>query len=116
MTASCIKIVAHNLPCTNGASTYFVDRVDDDSHSNLRSTKDLGEARRIAREFADQWGLRVVDETYAKQVVAYHRAAGAAVYLIATAQAKAAAQRRTCGAASTFQAEIDALFAEVDAL
>lgn len=110
MNASHIEINAHNISGRHGAPTYFIDRVDNGSHGNLRSTKDLYEARKIAREYADQGGLRVVDKTYAKQVVAMHRAAANAHYAICAAKAKAAAYGRVEGKASTFQAEIDALF------
>ena len=63
-----IAVERETLMGDNGVPTYFVDVVTvladgSKSHSNLRSTKDVHEARKIAREEADKNGCRVEDET-----------------------------------------------------
>ncbi len=68
MIKNYISVERETLMGDNGVPTYFVDVVtvlEDGraSHSNLRSSKDIHEARKIAREEADKNACQVKDET-----------------------------------------------------
>lgn len=63
-----ISLEKETLHGDNGVPTYFIDliSVGPDGRSdcnNLRSDKNITEARKIAREEADKRGLSVEDET-----------------------------------------------------
>jgi hypothetical protein len=67
--------------------TFFVDMVAPDGNQQICRTSDLEQARRLARERADAEGLRVVDETYAPEVMARFHAKFAAAEAIEKARA-----------------------------
>lgn len=69
-----ISLEKETLHGDNGVPTYFIDLIETgpdgrQCNSNLRSDKNITEARKIAQEEAGKRGLKVEDETIIQKPV-----------------------------------------------